>query len=109
MKIVCLEHSDDFDEEIIAYFQLGDIPAEYVQFGRSIDNENYMDNCFGFCMQYDVESDSCIAVEGYSDSNEEGIIYYVDNDGDKHYIPGTVVSVALLNDALSILKTDLSL
>lgn len=81
MKIDSIEHVDDFEDEVVVYVQLSDPSEELEKQAKEIDGENYLPNCFGICYVKDVESGEMFSVTEFNDD-----IYYIDNDGEKHYL-----------------------
>lgn len=71
-------HYDDFDDEVIFWIELSDLPQKIQNIAKKIDGENYVDTCFGACISYDkMTKEFSIATE------QNKSIYYVDNNGDK--------------------------
>ena len=55
MKIKQIEHYDDFDDCIIFWLEVEGVNNKHKELAKEIDKENYMDECFGVCIQYDID------------------------------------------------------
>lgn len=86
MKFNGIEHFDHFDGETIFWGALSDPPQEIQDAARKIDGDNYRGDCFEICAHYDVKTGKTdIVTEAEPSSGEKLNIYYVDNEGDKHW------------------------
>lgn len=102
MKIKQIEHYDDFDDCIIFWLEVEGVNNKHKELAKEIDKENYMDECFGVCIQYDIDDKNFIIV---SDWNEDEQLYYVDNNGDKHWFE-CIVDESLINELKEICKNE---
>ena len=77
-----IEHRDDFGDEIVFWTDIAgcSVPKELREKARKIDGENFDIDCFGLCVRYDLTIPKMFVV---SEINRE--VYYVDNNGDKHW------------------------
>lgn len=78
-----LDHSDDFGTEVICWVEVTGVPERFVDEAKRIDGENYSSDGFGVCIQYDRDNEEYFAVEDEPGCN----LYYIDNKGDKHWLP----------------------
>lgn len=76
-----LEHYDDFGDAVVCWVDVSNVPEELVREARQIDGDDYLDGCFGVCLNYDKEKRKFAPVEDSSGSH----LYYVDNNGNKHW------------------------
>lgn len=76
-----LEHSDDFGTEVVCWVEVTGVPDKFVEVAKLIDGGNYIGDGFGVCIQYDKDTGEFVAVEDAPGCN----LYYVDNNGDKHW------------------------
>lgn len=81
MKIKCIEHVDNFGiNENVCWVEVNDIPREFTEEAKAIDKENYDEGCFGICVGQDEDG-------WYISEDEPGCeLFYIDNDGDKHWM-----------------------
>lgn len=77
-----LEDFDNFDTESIYWVAVSEIPERFVNEAKRIDGAEYSDECFGMCIQHDLETGEFSVVEGSPGYS----IYYVDNLGYKHWL-----------------------
>ncbi len=78
-----LEHIDNFETEVVCWIEVSGVPKRFVEEAKQIDGENYIMDGFGVCIQYERENEEYFAVEDEPGCN----LYYVDNKGDKHWLP----------------------
>ena len=78
-----LEHSDDFETVVVCWVEVTGVPERFVEEAGKIDGENYIGDGFGVCIQYDRDSGEYYAIEAEPGYN----LYYVDNKGEKHWLP----------------------
>lgn len=79
MRLVGIEHCDDFDNEAVFWIEVFDLPSKIQDEAKRIDGEDYDPNCFGMCVSYDVESNEFNLAPDVADTT----VYYVNNNGDK--------------------------
>lgn len=77
-----IEHWDNFGDSVIFWCEcdIEGIPQKYIKEAKKIDGENYNEGCFGACVIFD--SDGFHMCQ----DSPECELYYIDNDGDKHWI-----------------------
>ena len=81
MKIKNIEHMDDFSvNEHVCWAVVEDIPERFVAKAKVIDANEYSEDCFGICVGCD--DDGWYVSEDIPKCN----LYYIDNDGDKHWM-----------------------
>ena len=81
MKIKNIEHVDQFGmKEYVCWAEVTDVPAKFIEEAKAIDGENYSKGCFGICVGRDEAG--WFITQDEIDSE----LYYVDNDGDKHWM-----------------------
>lgn len=76
-----LEDFNDFDTESIYWVAVSGVPERFVNEAKGIDGAEYSGECFGMCIQHNLETGEFSVVEG---SPGHGL-YYVDNLGYKHW------------------------
>lgn len=82
MKIRCIEHVDKFGpNERTFWLEVEDIPRELIEEAKVIDGENFDISCFGICV-IQTGSNWFVCVD---EPKKE--LFYIDNDGDKHWLP----------------------
>lgn len=96
MRIKKIEHYDDFDDCIIFWLEVEEVDNKYKELAKEIDKENYLDNCFGICINYDTEEKDFTVVSDYYADEQ---LYYIDNDGNKHWFEYIVD-----NSVINVLK-----
>lgn len=101
MKIDFIEHVDDFDDEIVVYLQLSDPNENLEKQAREIDGENYLPNCFGICYVKNIEDEEMFSITEFNDD-----IYYIDNDGEKHYLE--MISNEFDKEIMEYINTELN-
>jgi len=84
MKFNDIEHFDHFPDETIFWAELADPPAELRNKAILIDGDNYCETCFGVCAVFDAKAQRFDLIADM-DGDETHIVYYIDNDGDKHW------------------------
>lgn len=87
MKIKTMEHYDEFDEDVVCWLEVEDVQDNFKQLAREIDKENYLESCFGICVGYD-EDGWYVCQDAPSCE-----LYYIDNNGDKHWMPYILTEV----------------
>lgn len=80
LKFLGIDHFDDFGDMIVFWVEIQNAPVEIQNKARVIDEENYLENAFGICVQYDLANNEFRIVTD-NDCN----IYYTDNHGEKHW------------------------
>jgi len=78
-----LEHYDEFGEDVVFWIDVSSVPDRFKEEAKMIDSENYSEDCFGVCIQYDSKNKEFNAIQEEPGSN----LYYVSNDGNKHWLP----------------------
>lgn len=72
-----VEDFDDLDTESIYWVAVSGVPERFVNEAKRIDGAEYSGECFGICIQHNLETGEFSVVEG---SPGHGL-YYVDNLG----------------------------
>lgn len=91
MKFAHVEHLDDFDYEILFWVDICDVCEALQDEARKIDGDQYSRDCFGICVNYDAKTERFYLVtETDPDTQEPRSVYYIDNDGDKHWFPAEI-------------------
>ena len=86
MEFKQIEHYDCFPDETIYWAGISDPPQEIQNRAREIDGEAYSPDCFGLCVFHKLSTHEFeVMTETAYPTGESGNIYYVDNDGDKHW------------------------
>lgn len=80
LKFLDINHFDDFGDIIVFWVEIQNAPVEIQNKARVIDEENYLENAFGICVQYDLANN-----EFYIVTDNNCNIYYIDNHGEKHW------------------------
>ena len=81
-----VEHWDHFQDETIYWLDLSDMPEPIQQAARRIDGKAYNDRCFGICVVHDLATNEyAVVTESGTSPEVDRNIFYVDNDGDKHW------------------------
>lgn len=80
MKIKIMEHYDEFDEAVVCWLEVEDVPDSFKRLARNIDRENYSESCFGICVGCD--EDGWYVCQDAPNCE----LFYVDNNGDKHWM-----------------------
>ena len=78
MKFARIGHFDDFGDECVIWGELSDLPQNIQEWARAIDGDNYIEDGFGVCLDYDKATGEFRIL-----TEESGNIFYVDVDGDK--------------------------
>ena len=96
MRLDGVEHWDHFQDETIYWLDLSDMPEPIQQAARRIDGKAYNDRCFGICVVHDLATNEyAVVTESGTSPEVDRNIFYVDNDGDKHWfqadLPDTLV------------------
>ena len=105
MKFEQIEHYDYFDGDVVFWVMVKDIENKYVELAKEIDKENYSDECFGICINYDEETEK---IEIVSDKSEDEQLYYIDNNGYKHWFE-CIVPDCLKSELKEICKKELGI
>ena len=97
MRLDGVEHWDHFQDETIYWLDLSDMPEPIQQAARRIDGKAYNDRCFGICVVHDLATNEyAVVTESGTSPEVDRNIFYVDNDGDKHWfqadLPDTLVT-----------------
>lgn len=72
---------DKEKNEVSFWMMVKNLPEMVVAIAKNIDKENYAPDCFGFQYNYGILN------KNYYIKKENGLsLYYLDNDGKKHYI-----------------------
>lgn len=75
-----IEHWDGFDDNIIFWCEVKDIPIDCIYKAKQIDKDNYREDCFGVCVGFSDKGFYVIEdTPGYE-------LYYIDNEGNKNYM-----------------------
>lgn len=77
------EHIDDFEGDKVMWIEVHEfgVPKEIKKKAQEIDGEDYDGNCFGICINYDSQIPELYVCQ--DEINCE--LYYVANDGEKHW------------------------
>ena len=86
MKFNGIEHFDRFEDGIIYWAEISDVPDAIQSKAQQIDGPAYNPNCFGLCVCYDTATNKfeLVTDTDLSTGNSRNI-YYIDNDGNKHW------------------------
>ena len=72
---------DKEKNEVSFWMMVKNLPEMVVAIAKNIDKENYAPDCFGFQYNYGILN------KNYYIKKENGLsLYYLDNEGEKHYI-----------------------
>lgn len=94
MKFDGIEHSDRFEEERIFWVELSSVPEHIQKQAREIDGEEYAPDAFGACVQHDLQTDElCFVTDTDPETGAGQNIFYIDNDGEKHWFPAEIPNV----------------
>jgi len=86
LKFNGIEHFDHFTDETIFWAEISDVPAAIQEEAKKIDGDEYHALCFGMCICYDwAEKEFAIVTDTDLSTGSPCNIYYIDNDGDKHW------------------------
>ena len=86
MKFEMVDGVDHFEDETQFWVFISDVPEHFRAEGRKIDGENYDDSAFGMGAYYDVPTNRFeLMTERPSNTSELCNIFYVDNDGERHW------------------------
>lgn len=81
-----IEHFDRFDDEIVFWAELSNPPLEIQERAKEIDGSAYSPDCFGMCIAYEGKTGQFQTLtETDFETREKCNIYYIDNDGDRHW------------------------
>lgn len=86
LKFNGIEHFDRFEDGIIYWAEISDVPDAIQSKAQQIDGPAYNSNCFGLCVCYDTATNKfeLVTDTDLSTGNSRNI-YYIDNDGNKHW------------------------
>ena len=84
MKFYSIDICDQFPDETIFWVALSNLPDELRNRAKLIDGEYFSESCFGVCVAFDAETKKFEIVEE-RDKDEASTVYYIDNDGEKHW------------------------
>ena len=84
MKFSGIEHFDHFPDETIFWAEFADPPAELRDKAALLDGDNYCETCFGVFADFDAKAQQFDLIADM-DGDEAHTVYYIDNDGDKHW------------------------
>ena len=88
MKLESVEYADHFEDETQFWVSVSDVPGHLRAEARKIDGANYSDSAFGMGAYYDVPADKFeLMTEIPFGTSDLCHIFYVDNDGDRHWFP----------------------
>ena len=86
MLITGMGQIDQFEDESIFWVCVTDVAVHIQNKAREIDGEFYSPNSFEICVCRDKStSELSIVTEKDSATGEECNLYYVDNDGNRHW------------------------
>ena len=86
LKFNGIEHFDRFDDETVFWIDLSDLPKEIEEKAQAIDGDAYNRDCFGMCVFQDAKSGQFQTVTDTDlETGDSRNIYYIDNEGDKHW------------------------
>lgn len=86
MKYNGIEHFDRFEDEVIFWVDITDVPQAIQDKAKSMDGENYTAECFGMCVCYDSENQNFdVVTDTDLSTGDSRNIYYIDNKGDKNW------------------------
>lgn len=86
MKFDGIEHYDHFEDETVFWGEMSGLPQDIQDWAKAIDGEAYNPNCFGLCVFHSqTTKEWAIMTETDLSTGESLNIFYVDNDGNKHW------------------------
>ena len=87
MEFKGIEHYDIFPDDVIIFWaDVSNPPKEIQAAAREIESWNFSPNCFGLCVNYSFAAKKCYLVTDTGNSPEDcRNIFYMDQDGDKHW------------------------
>lgn len=80
LRDISVEHFDGFGDSIVFWCDVKNVKKEYIKKAKEIDGENFNEDCFGVCVHFDEKGFHIV------EDSENHELYYIDNDGDKHYM-----------------------
>lgn len=101
LKCKQVEHYDNFEDEVIFWVEVENPPEEIKEKAKQIDKENYLDSCFGVCVNFEIENNEFHVVTDW-----DGNLYYVDNNGEKHWFE-VEMSEEFKNELFEMCKSEL--
>lgn len=91
MKLNGIDHYDHFSVETIFWAEISDVPGIVQNTAEEIDGDEYNALCFGMCVCYDwAKNEFAIVTDRELSTDEQCNIYYIDNDGDKHWFKADI-------------------
>jgi len=99
MKLIRLGDTDKLENVIVFYFEVKEPHEEYIKEAKELDGENYIDDCFGFCLNYDLLRNKFNLITEQDDE-----LYYIDNTGYKNYLLGSSITKEILEKAKEIAR-----
>ena len=84
MKFYSIDACDQFSDVTIFWVTLTNLPDEIRNRAMLIDGENFSETCFGVWVSFDEETKK-FEIVWEMDRNEVCTVYYIDNDGEKHW------------------------
>lgn len=75
MKIDGFYDYDIFDDMVVFKCEAKEIDNRFIDIAKSVDGENYCDNCFRTMINYDRETDR------FENNNLKEQLFYIDNGG----------------------------
>lgn len=100
MKIRTMEHYDEFDGAVVCWLEVEEVESYFKHLAKEIDGENYSEDCFGICVGCDEDGWYVCQDSPHCE------LFYVDNDGDKHWMPYILTEVEN-TEAIEFCKKDL--
>lgn len=86
MKFNGIEHFDRFEDGIIYWAEISDVPDAIQSKAQQIDGPAYNPNCFGLCVCYDTATNKFeLVTDTDLSTGSSRNVYYIDNDGNKHW------------------------
>lgn len=91
MQFNGIEHFDLFDDVTIFWAEISDLPEAIQNKARKIDGGEYRADCFGMCAAYDLTTkEFAIVTDTDPSTGDYSNIYYVDDNGDKHWFKADI-------------------
>lgn len=86
MKFNGIEHFDRFEDEIVYWAEISDVPDVIQREAQRIDGTAYNPGCFGLCVCYEMATGKfALITDTEPPTGGDRSIYYIDNDGSKHW------------------------
>ena len=87
IKFDGIEHLDEYVDAVIFWIDVSDLPPAIQQQAKQYDLEQYNEKGFGVCIHYGIEEMGFnIVTDTDFDTGESRNVFYIDNDGDKHWL-----------------------